>query len=243
MSIGEVLEFILEVLFPSRAVCLGCGDERGCNQPFLCDECIALLHSENVQVIRPEWQTRGLERVSFVYYYGRPIRGLIRSFKFHGIRVLARIFAPVMAELAGELELKEIDCLVPVPLHPARERERGYNQAKLLADALSVQIGIPVRTDLLKRIRKTRQQARLSHSQRGKNTRGAFLTEQNLNGMRILLVDDVITTGSTVSSCAEALRAAGAAHVEAISIAGTRRCHSHSTHQYRPLKPGRKLLG
>ncbi len=228
---------LLEILYPTRAVCLGCGDEQGCDQPFLCDKCIRLLSPVYVRVSRAEWRERALASAGFIYYYGRPIRGLIRAFKFQGVRMLAPSLAP---ELACLLERRyapeQFDMLIPVPLHPSRQRDRGYNQAEALAMELAELAGIPVRTDVLIRTRRTKQQAKLGHGSRAANTLGAFRCKEDLTGKRILLLDDVITTGSTVCACAEALRAANASVVHAVALAGTHACHRGKKRVYRRKK-------
>ena len=114
----------------------------------------------------------------------------------------------------------DYDCLVPVPLHYDRQWTRGFNQAEVLARLIGARLGLPVDTEL-KRGVNTRKQARLRVSQRRENVKDAFYTKASYQGMRILIVDDVLTTGSTVCSCAKALRKAGAADVTALTVAGS----------------------
>ncbi len=221
---------VLEWLFPSYARCLGCGDETGCTQPFLCDECAGMLRKSNVTAGRSEWRKRGIESIAFVYYYGRPISGIIRALKFRGARILAKPMASSaaadIAELLQERFQHGYDWIIPIPLHPSRLSERGYNQAQLLAEEVSKLCGIGVRTDVVKRVRNTRQQSKLTKKKRRENLLNAFKVKENLSGKSILLLDDVITTGNTVCACAEALKAAGAKEVRAIALAGTHYCHS-----------------
>jgi ComF family protein len=114
----------------------------------------------------------------------------------------------------------ELDAIVPVPLHRSRHRERGYNQAELLARELGKLISLPVEPALLK-ARATRPQVGLTAEERATNVRGAFESPGDLPiaGRRFVLVDDVLTTGATLSACAEALSAAGAHWVGAVTIA------------------------
>ena len=228
--IGEWLKRIAECLFPSYARCLGCGNELGCSQPFLCTECAEMLHKANVVAGRNEWRKRGIESIAFVYYYGRPISGLIRALKFRGVRILAKpeesFIATDIADLLRERFNHGYDFIVPVPLHPERLSERGYNQAELLAEEVSKLCRIKMRTDIVQRVRNTKQQSKLAKKKRGKNLENAFAVREDLSGKSILLLDDVITTGNTICSCAEALKRAGAKSVRAISLAGTHYCHS-----------------
>lgn len=126
-----------------------------------------------------------------------------------------------MAEFAVEELLDEgFDVLVPVPLHRVRERTRGFNQSALLAHRISRTTGIPVADDLF-RVRPTRVQSLLEDSERRRNIVGAFGVRpgHGFAGARVLLIDDVVTTGSTVSECAAALRRAGAHDVCAFAVA------------------------
>jgi ComF family protein len=113
------------------------------------------------------------------------------------------------------------DLIVPVPLFPLKKREREFNQADHLATGLSTAIGIPVNTELLERVQHTRTQTLLTRSQRADNVRNAFCVRPRfvLEGQRIILVDDVLTTGATASACAKALKAAGAGDVSVWTVA------------------------
>ena len=111
------------------------------------------------------------------------------------------------------------DLAVPIPLHPVRQRERTFNQAEMLAEALARELVLPCRNDLLLRTQPTRPQAELTREERFLNVRAAFAlnADPSIRGQRILLVDDVLTTGSTAEACARLLKAAGALHVVAVT--------------------------
>jgi ComF family protein len=121
-------------------------------------------------------------------------------------------------------DIRAADMVIPVPLHASRRRERGYNQAELLARAFASMQGLPVRTDVLMRVRATEAQTHLSQAERRRNVAGAFalsdpMAAKMIAGRRIMLVDDVTTTGSTLDAAAEPLRAAGAASVWGLAFA------------------------
>jgi competence protein ComFC len=112
------------------------------------------------------------------------------------------------------------ELLVPVPLHSARVRERGYNQSALLARVLGRHMGVPTAEDVLHRVRDTRPQVGLSRAERAQNMTGAFAHNRRLNNSpHILLVDDVCTTGATLEACAQMLVQAGAGSVRALTLA------------------------
>jgi ComF family protein len=112
-----------------------------------------------------------------------------------------------------------IDAVVPAPLHPARLQERGYNQSELLAEHFASACHLPIHPDWLERIRATRQQVGLSAFERQQNVFGAFRASPAVAGQILLVVDDVFTTGATLSACADAALAAGAARVYALTLA------------------------
>lgn len=146
----------------------------------------------------------------------------LRMFKYERALWLAPDLAVWMEYcIRAEYSRFTFDFIVPVPLHAVRRRERGYNQAALLARALGRRIKCPVRPSVVRRIRKTATQTHLTAKQRISNVHAAFdfRKEGKLAGRRILLVDDVMTTGATVNACATALKKGGAASVHVITVA------------------------
>ena len=231
--IRKMINQLLEIIYPTRASCIGCGNDQGCDEPFLCETCRKMLKPSDIVAKRDDWKQRGLEWISFVYYYERPVKGMIRAYKFKGVRMLAESMAQDMGNLFEHRNLGLFDLIIPVPLHPARLRERGFNQAELLAGPLASLCGAQLRTDVLRRTKRTKQQSKLKLKRRRANLLSAFSASTDLTGMRILLIDDVVTTGSTLCSCAEALKAAGAAEVCAAVFAGSHAWHKGRKRAYR----------
>lgn len=168
-----------------------------------------------------EKPNRYLQRIWGAAQYDGAIGAAIRLYKFYSKERLLRPLAGVMTDFAKrEMDFSRYDCLVPVPLYPTRLRERGFNQSLLLAQALSDTFGVQVNQSLA-RIRPTRAQSRLKTEERAINVRGAFAVKdsETMAGMRVLLIDDVVTTGGTITECGRALMRAGAATVEAFAIA------------------------
>ncbi len=149
------------------------------------------------------------------------MRRAIHAFKYGGRTELASPLAELMVSAWNE-EPFPVDCIMPVPLHSTRLRERGYDQAALLARELAAQIKLPVLSQGLERTRITEAQTSLSAPDRRKNVAGAFTASGPwVKGRSVLLVDDVCTTGSTLDACTEVLRRVGAANVFAFTLART----------------------
>jgi ComF family protein len=151
--------------------------------------------------------------------YQDPLRSAIHAFKFRGQRALARPLADLLIEQCGPGLVAEADVIVPVPLAPARERQRGFNQAALLAERVGRALARPVKARWLGRARPTRPQSELAAEERRRNVRGAFRAAPAVSGRHVLVIDDVLTTGATAAECARALRAAGARMVGVLTVA------------------------
>ncbi len=141
----------------------------------------------------------------------------VRAFKYEGATDLRDLLAERLI-MAVSRQSWRLDLVAPAPLHADRLLERGYNQAALLGERLAHTLGIRYEPGLLGRVRNTRQQARLSSRERRRNVVGAFAADPAARGLSVLLVDDVVTTGATLSECAAALRARNAGAVYAIAI-------------------------
>jgi len=150
------------------------------------------------------------------------VRDVIHEFKYNRQMHLRHLVARWLRAALDDERLRDFRfaVIVPVPLHPARQRERGFNQASLLAQLLSTHTSIPCKP-LLKRIRYTTTQTALDRSERMENLHNAFRLRKNadVRGLRVLLIDDVLTTGSTLSECARVLKRAGAISVHAATAA------------------------
>jgi ComF family protein len=152
-------------------------------------------------------------------HYAGPLRDAVVALKFSRRWTLARPLADLVLDQCAGTFPGVPDALVPVPLARARERERGFNQARLIAERLAPALGAPVRAGWLARARNTAPQTDLSATQRRANVRGAFVAGSAATGRHVLLIDDVLTTGATVEECVRALRAVGAARVGVVTVA------------------------
>ncbi len=155
-------------------------------------------------------------------YYRSELSRLVRGFKFEGRKNLSALLSPLLARtFVSAWNPEDVDLVVPVPLHPRRRRERGFNQAALLTRDLSRLIAVPWLESILVRTRNTAPQVGLSDSERLQNVRQAFHCTRPVAvaHKRILLVDDVMTTGATVCSASDALLDAGALRVSVLTLA------------------------
>ena len=200
----------LDVLFPVR--CVGCGRSGA----YICAACLAEVKRPPPG---PPPESGPLADVLTPFAYEGVVRTAVQHLKYRGLRSLVPEMARPMAwELA--VTVPPPFTLVPVPLHPARRRERGFNQAELLARELARLLDAPLSTGALRRTKDTSSQVSTStRAERLRNVREAFAATDALDGATVVLVDDVTTTGATLLAAAQALLSAGAARVYGLTFA------------------------
>lgn len=154
-----------------------------------------------------------------VFRYASPVDRLIQHLKYHGRLELSRVLGGYLAEHVLTLDDPLPDVVVPVPLHAARLRERGYNQSLEIARFVSKQLRVPLDWQGTQRIRPTAPQTELPRDQRRKNVRNAFTASRVFAGQRIAIVDDVMTSGHTVNALAESLLQSGAKEIRVWVVA------------------------
>jgi ComF family protein len=191
------------------SICEHCGRAQP-SRVSRCPACLAQPKSPLLQV-----RAAGL--------YVEPLRRFIHLLKYEQrpdlAPYLARYLAATMAGPDWATIFGQIDAVSPVPLHAERRRERGYDQSELLARGLCARTNLPLRSDLVQRTRQTRPQVGLNAAQRQVNMRDAFTVSGPCQGLHVLLIDDVYTTGATLAACAAALLDAGAASVCGLTLA------------------------
>ena len=202
---------------PDELICKDCLDNiTELDLPF-CSICRQFIQSG---IKCPDCEESGLP----VFCLGRftdVLQTMVHQLKYYGFSRLGSILAEcVVKKYLPALEKLQADYIVPVPLHSTREKSRGYNQAAVLADNIGNGTGIETLMDILVRTKKTKDQTRLNPEQRRKNIKGAFeVIGGNLIGKRVILVDDVVTTGATANEAAVTLRRAGAKPVAVCAVA------------------------
>jgi ComF family protein len=210
----DLWEDFLSLLFPR--LCYGCGNHLMRNENLICTECYVIIprtgyHTEKGNPVEQLFWGRCLiEKASAFSFYNRGsrIRTLIHNLKYKGIQEigieLGRIYA-VSLQTSGFTS--DIDIIIPVPLHPAKKRKRGFNQSESISCGIAGVTGLPIDVKSVIRATPSATQTRRSRYDRWTNVEGIFSVadEDALRGKHVLLVDDVITTGSTIESCANEL--------------------------------------
>ena len=171
----------------------------------LCGDCLKTL---------PPW-----DEARSPLAYGYPLDKLIQHFKFQGDLAVGRLLGELLAEFLAAGDGAKPDYLIPVPLHAARLQERGFNQAVELARPVSRRLKLPVMLDVCERTRATQVQSKLDAAERRKNLQDAFTVVKSVDRKNIAILDDVVTTGATVTALTRALKDAGAGRVTVWSLA------------------------
>ena len=242
--LDQILDSLLNLFYPE--VCFICADpivhrkERG-----VCTKCLNKVR--DLQLQPPVCSSCGLPMPNFesgadvlcghcvlqppAYsgarsfgYYSGELGRLIQGLKFNNRRNLVPLLVPFLIQAYyGSWDRDDFNLVVPIPLHPKRRRTRGYNQSEMLARLLARRTGIPFGNSVLIRKRSTLPQVGLTDTQRRENVRNAFqcINSGQISGRRILLIDDVMTTGATASSASAALMKGGALRVSVLTLART----------------------
>lgn len=224
---SDLFTGLLDLIFPPHCaacgqpgawLCQRCLEQIDWLQPPICLHCGEPLATSG-RCPRRDHHPNLLDGLRSAVWHTGPLRMALHRFKYQNLRVLARPLGDILIQ-AWHQDPPPADLLVPVALHPQRLRERGFNQATLLAQRLRRATGIPLDAHSLQRIRYTRPQVKLAAAERLANVRGAFSYEgPSLAGRAVCLIDDICTTGATLQACAAALRAAGASTVWAYTLA------------------------
>jgi ComF family protein len=227
-------QFLYDLLYPPRCVscrsaqgwfCQTCVSKISLIAPPICRRCGSPV-STNSAPRCPECKSNPLQFIDSIrsasFFEDNPIRPAIHFLKYRNYQAVAEILGQILVN-AYRIHHLEAGVIIPVPLHPARLKERGYNQSELLAREMARILGVPVNTTSLQRVRKTKTQMQLGVLERRQNVLDAFACHQHdLAGQKALLIDDVCTTGSTLDACAAALKRAGAETVSGLTLSRAR---------------------
>lgn len=224
----DLWDDFISLLFPR--LCHGCGNHLMRNETLICTECFVTIPRSGYHLIPDNpvekifWGRCMISKAAAFSFYTRDsrIRRLIHQLKYKGVKEIGSELGRIYARsLKSSGFLDDIDIIVPVPLHPSKKRQRGFNQSDIISLGISEVSGIPVDTGLLIRKTVTKTQTRKSRFDRWTNVQDIFSVTDNqkLRGLHILLVDDVITTGSTIEACANEVLKAEKTKVSVVALA------------------------
>lgn len=208
-----------ELVFPMENICLMCKERNIEVKDFICKTCFSNLNIVNKKFAI---ESEDIEDIYYGLVYNRFIRDIIRHYKFNGKNYLYRPLGELILKTYYQMDIK-IDKIAYVPMYSRKEALRGYNQAELLAKYLSKKLEKPLIRDLIK-TKNTPEQSHLNKMERIKNLKDSFKIKNNksINGVRILLVDDIVTTGRTMSECSRILYEGGAKEVIGLAITSSK---------------------
>ena len=224
----DLLDDFISLLFPR--LCYGCGNHLLRNETLICTECYVVIPRTNYHlsgdnpVAQLFWGRCMIENAAAFSFYtrGSRIRKLIHNLKYKGIKEIGFELGKIYAlSLKSSKFVQGIDLIIPVPLHPSKKRKRGFNQSDCISIGVSEVTGIPVDNLSLIRTTFTGTQTRKSRYERWTNVEGIFRVpdHEKLKGKHILLVDDVITTGSTIEACTNEILKIEGTKVSVIALA------------------------
>lgn len=212
------------ITIPKLYRCIFCGRLKKHENSYYNNERIGLCHEcfSKLELTPKPFSfegTRGIDYLVSPIFYSGKIRNVIIDYKFHGNRAFSDILSYLLCDLTKDMiHLSKFDIVIPVPISKHRYNERGYNQAALLAKPFAKYFNVPYSDDILLKIKETKRQSRISRAERFTNVQGAFKACENLTGRKILLIDDIYTTGGTMSACADALISMGAKNIAGVSL-------------------------
>ena len=224
----DYLNSFLELFYPR--ICFVCGQKLISEENYICMKCLLHMprtnyHNELENPMEKLFYGRvHIERATALMEFkkGSPYQKILHQLKYRGMKELGEFMGNQLAfALSGSAFIKPIDFICPVPLHPKKERKRGYNQSDHFAKGLSRKLGIPVENQSLRRQIHTSTQTKKSRFERWENVEGIFelVNPEIFDGKHILLVDDVVTTGATLEACAQSILSACQTRISVATMA------------------------
>jgi len=219
---------VLNFIYPPY--CIICKARLELGLTLICKTCWqSLPRIDNTQIQKHsranlDFTESQITKLLAVWEFNDAVQQVIHEMKFFGKKSIAKFLGREMADLmTHHKDYLETDMIIPVPLHKTKLRERGFNQSLLLSQAISKLTNIPVNQKILKRIRYTKPQSKMNAFERQQNVKDAFrvIDPSTVKGKTVVLVDDVLTTGSTMRVCVESLDSAGVAKILALTAAAT----------------------
>lgn len=227
-GVQQYLNDFVGLFFPH--LCVACLQNQNAKNNIFCLQCIYEIPESDTYCYMENQMTQKLfgrfrfEEAFCLYLFHSmsPLRNVMHTIKYRKrLDIAMEIGKYFGTKIIGQSHLGEFDCLVPVPLHPAKHIQRGFNQSEAFARGVSESTGIPVNRYLLRRIRNTDTQTRKTREERIQNVKGAFrlVNPKSAEGQHVLILDDVFTTGATIEACAEEFLKAKDCKVSVCTIA------------------------
>ena len=206
--------FVCEEKITAGHLCEKCFEKIEFLFPPLCKLCARpfIPNKKSICARCKSTNAPAYEQLICITAYKEPMSSLIHLFKYENYSYLSNTFASLMIKHLKRIgfNLSDYDIITPVPMHKAKLRERGYNQSELLAGILAKHFNISLRNDIIKVKSIRPSQAKLDRKERKENLKNLFEAKENMEGKKVILIDDIFTTGQTVKECADALKTAGA---------------------------------
>ena len=217
-ALASVGNAFISLFFPNQ--CLVCkGGDFHSSDP-ICPDCLQLMNPLPIENrVKELTVNNGIDMALAGWDFGDELRTAIHSLKYEERARIGSFLGKVLGERLHLKTIQELDYLIPVPLHPIKFRDRGFNQAEWIAIGVGKAIQKPVQTGLMKRMKYTISQTTLNREERLNNMKQAFRITKDVTDKKIGIVDDVLTTGSTISSMASVLKDAGAKTIVALTVA------------------------
>ncbi len=216
ISFNTMLNSMLNFIYPNT--CRLCSTSLNPDEKIICQQCELFFKPTNLK----NWITQltfpeNIDQAYSGWYFNDEIQQLIHAMKYLDSAKFGAVLGSMLGQLLENEVKRQVDLLIAIPLHPVKARERGYNQAEWITRGLSKQWKLSYNFSLVQRIKSTVSQTTLSSKERLKNMQNAFKIKHPVEDLRIGIIDDVLTTGATISACAGALKAAGAKQIIAIT--------------------------
>lgn len=211
----------ISLLFPTRDLCYLCKEKTEYLVGFACSDCREQIIYRNKEV---DMNLSYVDRAIYAVSYNRFIKEIVHSFKFNRKSYLYKPLAEILINTIDNLKINDIDMIMFVPIHSRKEAIRGYNQSELLAKYIADNFELPISNGNLKKVKWTKEQNTLNRIERLVNLRDSFTVKNpaELYNKNILLVDDIMTTGTTFNECGRLLKVNGAKSVTALALTSNR---------------------
>lgn len=216
---------LLGFFFPS--FCTACKTKLADTEKCVCKSCISKIQIADSERMEREFYRKfshsniiSAFQSAFVFEKDKELQDILHALKYYNKFQVGKFLGGLIANQVGEqVKTWNADMIIPVPLHSLKKAERGYNQSELICKGISKVLSIPTKSNVLKRSRYTLSQTTMTLEERKENVHKAFVMKKNVTGKRIIIVDDVLTTGATITECGRVLKENGAEEVYALSVA------------------------